>query len=217
MGFRMEILLDGDSSSVFGLFADLCKIFVNCGALSLDETKAAVVERYVVEKRRQHVDSDRAASSVPDVLAFLLNDFVFQARHHVLRVFKLCCLVINSARRHYPPVSFGLPKSLLVQRVVNSCEQMVQSYVLSPGYSHQAFLTVQTLVSVQTAFEDASVFFVSSNFCIWKVICSANFTAFVSQHKASFVDLLPQRGSRARRNTLNVNGPICLDLIALPE
>ena len=91
--FYMETLLEGDSSNVFGIIADLCKISVDCGLLPLDASKAAVDEfcSFVVERGRQHVSSDRAASSILDVLAFLLGDFSFQARRHVLRVFKLFC------------------------------------------------------------------------------------------------------------------------------
>ena len=88
----METLLEeGDSSNVFGIIADLCKIFVDCAVLPLDASKAAFDEfcSFVVEKGRQHVSIDRAASSILDVLAFLLGDFSFQAWRHVLRVFSL--------------------------------------------------------------------------------------------------------------------------------
>ena len=89
--FCPELLLEGDDYGALSLFAGLCHIFVVCGLVSKDESKAAVEEysSYVVEKRRQHVDSGRSGSDVNNVVDFLLRDYSFQARRHVYHVFKL--------------------------------------------------------------------------------------------------------------------------------
>ena len=42
--FGPEILLDGDGDSIFGLFAGLCKILVDCGVLPLGSSSASVDE-----------------------------------------------------------------------------------------------------------------------------------------------------------------------------
>ena len=71
--FCFEILLEGDNSCVLTLFADLCRLYVGCGVLALDVSKAAVEEftSYVAEKRRQHVDSTRSASDISNIMEFL--------------------------------------------------------------------------------------------------------------------------------------------------
>ena len=58
--FCPEILLDGDTNSIFGLFAGLCTILVDCGTLPLGASSAAVDEfySYVVEKRRLYAGSN---------------------------------------------------------------------------------------------------------------------------------------------------------------
>ena len=55
--FCPEIMLEGNNSTVFGLFSDLCAQLRKCGVVSADGSKAAVEEynSYVIEKRRQHV------------------------------------------------------------------------------------------------------------------------------------------------------------------
>ena len=193
--FGPDILLDGDSDSIFGLFAGLCKILADCGALQLGSSSAAVDEfySYVVEKRRQYAGSDRSGSAVFDVMTFLLGDYSFQSRHNVLRVFKLCCLIVSSGRRRYPSVLLELPGSALDQKVVDNCVRLVQSYVLSPGYTPKLFFTDFILDAVRNAVEDASVFYVTDNFDVWKSVCSSEVSAFVSGVRASFSKLLLRR------------------------
>ena len=136
----------------------------------MGSSSAAVDEfySYVVEKRRQYAGSDRSGSAVFDVMAFLLGDCSFQSRHNVLRIFKLCCLIVSSGRSRYPSVLLELPGSALDQKAVDDCVRMVQSYVLSPGYAPKLFFTDLTLDAVRSAVEDASVFYVTGDFDVWK-------------------------------------------------
>ena len=205
--FGPEILLDGDSDSIFGLFAGLCKLLVYCGVLPLGSSSAAVDEfySYVVEKRRQYAGSDRSGSAVFDVMTFLLGDYSFQSRHNVLRIFKLCCLIVSSGRSRYTSVLLELPGSALDQKIVDDCVRMVQSYVLSPGYAPKLFFTDLTLDSVRDAVEDASVFYVTDDFDVWKSVSSSEVAAFVSGVRASFLKLLSQRREATEKDYTECN------------
>ena len=62
--FCPEILLEGDNNSIFGLFAGLCKILVDCVALPLGFSNAAVDDFYsfVVEKRRHYAGCEQSTN-----------------------------------------------------------------------------------------------------------------------------------------------------------
>ena len=163
--------------------------------LPLGSSSAAVDEfySYVVEKRRQYAGSDRSGNAVFDVMAFLLGDCSFQSRHNVLRIFKLCCLIVSSGRSRYPSVLLELPGSALDQKAVDNCVRMVQSYVLSPGYVPKLFFTDLRLDAVRSAVEDAGVFYVTGDFDVWKNVCSSGFAAFVPAVSTSFSKVLSRR------------------------
>ena len=82
-------MLECDDNSGFDWFAELCGVLEGCDSLTRDESKATVNEynAYVIAKRRQHCRLKRSASEIPDVRRYLLDDFGFQSRRHVLRVF----------------------------------------------------------------------------------------------------------------------------------
>ena len=164
-----ELLLEGDNSTAFELFTELGCNLVGCAVLTSDEAKASVEEytSYVVETRRYHKRSGQAASGNAYVIQYLLRDFSFQARHRLLRVFKLCCLVIGMPREKYHVVSLDLSGCSFKMEKFESCVRLVQSYILSAGFSHQTFFTDPTLNAVRGAIAEAGVFFGRSNFCIW--------------------------------------------------
>ena len=62
--FGPEIFLEGEDSTVFGLFALLCCLTELCEAVCSDKSNAAVeaYPSYVVEKRRQHLYAELSAS-----------------------------------------------------------------------------------------------------------------------------------------------------------
>ena len=193
--FCPELLLEGDDYGAFSLFAGLCHIFVVCGLESKDESKAAVEEysSYVVEKRRQHVDSGRSGSDVNNVVDFLLRDYSFQARRHVYRVFKLGCLVVGMPVKKCPPVTIDLSGSVISPTDFRSCMELVQSYVLSPGYSHQSFFTDSTLDAVRAAIGDAGISFVAPGFSLWNEICGSGYDAFLSRFRTLYSSYLRDR------------------------
>ena len=91
-------MLEGDHNSAFDLFTELIGVLEGCDSLSSGDSKAAVdkYNAYVIEKRRQHCRFDYAASAIPNVRRYLLDNFGFQSRRHVLRVFKLCLIKFQS-------------------------------------------------------------------------------------------------------------------------
>ena len=162
-------LFEGDDSGVFALFADLCRLLKTCGLITEEESSRSVDEfgSYVIEKRGQHRSSEQSANSIVDVIEYLMQDFSFQSRIHLLRVFKLCCLAVRTLDVSYPSVSISLSGSSLVESAMQNCIKMIQSYVLSEGYSHQAFFTGQTMEAVRAAVDEAGVFFVCGGINLW--------------------------------------------------
>ena len=205
--FCSEILFEGDNTCVFTLFADLCRLYVGCGVLPLDVSKAAVEEfaSYVAEKRRQHVDSTRSASDIANIMEFLLNDFAFQARHRVFRVFKLCCLVIELPRSDLPAVEFDLSGSALSRMDFDRSLRLVQSYVLSSGYSHKAFFTNPTLDAVRDAIATSGVFFVAPNYNLWAGVCDPAYEKYIADVGVAYKQFLDGRRKAGESHYVECN------------
>ena len=193
--FCPELMLEGDDVAVFSLFADLCRILVSCGSLSVDESSAALEEHtsFIVEKRGYHSSSGQSAGDIVDVVPYLLRDVGFLSRPHLLRVFKLCCLVSGVAASRYPAVSLDLSGFALSVADIQSCVQLVQSYILSEGYSHQSFFSDQTLKVVKKAIADAGRFFGATNFSMWTEFCGEDVDAFVAKYSTLFTTFVAVR------------------------
>ena len=193
--FCPEIMLEGDDRAVFRLFADLIGVLESCGLLAADETKAGIEQfnNYIVEKRRQHYRSNITASEISDVVQYLLRDFSFQARHHVCRVLKLCCLVMGSSCGVQPQVSLDLGGSKIGEEIFQDCLRLVQSYVLSPGYFPRLFFTESTLGAVRDAIASAGVFFVTPGYDVWKDVCDPGVASFVSLGRKAYGTFLLER------------------------
>ena len=177
--FCPELMLEGDDKCAFDLFSELCDGLVRCGALSREECNAAVDEysAYVIEKRRQHSRLERSASSITDIRRYLLDDFGFQSRRHVLRVFKLCCLLVGEPNRVSPPFTLDLSSCKQAEGSVLLCCRVVQSYVLSDGYSPQSLFTESSMGLIRDAVSDAGLFYIGSDFNVWKDLCVDSFIA----------------------------------------
>ena len=109
-------------------------------------------------------------------------------------------MIVSSGRSRYPSVLLELPSSALDQKAVDDCVRMVQSYVLSLGYAPKLFFTDLTMDAVRSAVEDASVFYVTGDFDVWKNVCSSEFAAFVSAVSASFSKLLSRRRKAEKKD-----------------
>ena len=96
--FCLEILFEGDDSGVFALFTDLCRLLEECNLITAEESRCAVDElsSYVNEKRVQHRSSGQSACAIEDIIEHLMGDFSFQSRVRLLRIFKQCCLTIET-------------------------------------------------------------------------------------------------------------------------
>ena len=86
--FCPEMLFEGDYRYIFGLFGKLVRVLEKVGCLSRDAVNASVEEfaAFLVEARFRHEESERAASAINDVVAYLLSDYGFLSRHNLIRV-----------------------------------------------------------------------------------------------------------------------------------
>ena len=205
--FCPEILFEGDDSGVFALFADLCRLLKTCGLITAEKSGRSVDEfgSYVIEKRGQHRSSEQSANSIVDVIEYLMQDFSFQSRIHLLRVFKLCCLAVRTLDVCYPSVSISLSGSSLVESAMQYCIKLIQSYILSEGYSHQAFFTGQTMEAVRAAVDEAGVFFVCGEINLWKDFVGATYSSFVSAQRNLCLKLVLQRRKEYESHYIECN------------
>ena len=108
--FGPEILFEGDDQHVLQLFSKFLSVLRKSGCLSEGESVAFCEKftTYVVDARATSSLSRKHAEDIPDVVTFLLADYSFLSRRHLLRVLNLCCLVVVQRRKSYPAVSFDL-------------------------------------------------------------------------------------------------------------
>ena len=76
---------------------------------------------------------------------------------------------------------------------MQNCIKLIQSYVLSEGYSHQAFFTGQTMEAVRGAVDEAGFFFVCGEINLWKDFVGATYSSFVSAQRDLCLKLVLQR------------------------
>ena len=133
-----------------------------------------------------------SACDIPDVISFLMRDFSFQARHRLLRVFQLCCLVTDRPRSIHPVVTLDLSGCSMDPKVFHDFLLLVQSYVLCPGYPLHSFFTVTTLDTVRGAIAEAGQVFVTPGFNLWSRFCAPSYDEFVQGHKDLYVDFIAE-------------------------
>ena len=148
---------------------------------------------YVVKKRGQHGRLGHSANMISDVRRYLLDDFSFQSRRHVFRVFKLCCLVNGNPKRDYPATTTDLTGCGLSAGCFELFILLVQSYTLCIGYSHQSFFTEQTYKAVQAAVCSSVDFFVATGFSIWKDLFDSGVDAFIDRFCSLYSDFLGKK------------------------
>ena len=194
--FCPELMLEGDDKSAFDLFTELCGILLECDALSREESSAAVDEytAFVIEKRRQHSRLEpSAASTIPGVRRYLLDDFGFQSRRHVMRVFKMCCLLVGELNHACPPSTIGLGGCGQAEGSVHLCCRIVQSYVLSDGYAPQSLFTESTLSLIRDAVANAGLFYIGTDFNVWKGLCDSGVDSFISAFCELYGEIMLKR------------------------
>ena len=196
--FSPEFMLEGDDSTVFGMFASLCELLKSCGAVKVDESEAAVEEyhSYIVEKRRQQEGRSHATIDIPDIIRYLVRDFSFQARVHIFRVFKFCCLII------------GVPESVPPSVVIN---------LSGCGFSVDAFWECLLLVQSYNLLDTSGVFYVSPHLDSWQGLRTAALDEFICQYRSSYRKFLLERrklceshyiGLKSNRETRSGQGSV---------
>ena len=75
-------------------------------------------------------------------------------------------------------------------KMVQDRLRLVQSYVMCPGYIHQAFFTIPTVERFRSAVDDAGAFFISADFDLWTEIYRHDLDSFVDEQKGAYRKLL---------------------------
>ena len=95
-----------------------------------------------------------------------------------------------------PQVTFDFAGSKIGEDTFQDCLRLVQSYVLSPGYCPQLFLTESTLGAVREAIASAGMFFVTPGYDVWEGVCDPRVASFVSRSRKAYdIYLLERRKS----------------------
>ena len=186
--FCPELLLEGDDKHVFMSFKKLSQVLERSGSLSSVELKAASEEfvTFVVDVRSRHVNDERSAEDIKDIVAYLVADYGLQSCKNLYRVFRLCCLVVQKRLADYPTVDFDLKNCAVPPIVVTSCIRGVQSCVSAPDYKLSAFFTKHTMDKVREAIASSRDFMSSGTFDTWEGICSGGHSAFVERYQGLF-------------------------------
>ena len=206
--FCPELLLEGDDRHVFQLFSRLVRVLERCGCLSGSDARASLEEftTFVVDARTRHRESEKSAEQIEDVIAYLLSDYSFMSRRRLVRVFKVCCLVIDRPQKKMPEIEIDLKDCAVPAAVVTSSLMGVQSLVSSPGYKQGAFFTQGTMESVRDAIAYSRTFMSCASFDPWESASSGDRSAFVTKFSAGFDVYLSRKKSKATKQLYSANG-----------
>ena len=141
--FCPELLLEGDDRHVFQLFSRLVRVLERSGCLSNGNARASLDKftTFVVDAGTRHRGSDKRAEQVEYVTAYSLTDYSFMTRRSLVRVLKVCCLIVDRPQRRMPDIEIDLKDCAVPAFVVTSSLRGVQSLVSSPSYKLEAFFT----------------------------------------------------------------------------
>ena len=131
--FCPELLLEGDDRHVFRLFSRLVRVLERCGCLPGGDAQASREEftTLIVDARTRHRESERSAEQIEDVITYLLSDYSFMSRRSLVRVLKVCCLVIDRPQKKIPNIDIDLKDCDVPVAVVTSSLRGFQSLVSS--------------------------------------------------------------------------------------
>ena len=205
--FCPELLLEGDDQHVFQLFSRLVRVLERCGCLSSSDAQSSREEfaTFVVDVRTRHRESERSAEQIEDVTEYLLSDYSFMSRRSLVRVLKVCCLVVDRPRRKMPDIEIDLKDCAVPVSVVTSSLRGVQSLVSSPGYKQGAFFTQGTMESVRDALASSRGFMSCASFDPWESVSCGDRSAFVRQYSSTFDAYLSRKKSEATKQLHSAN------------
>ena len=205
--FCPELLLEGDDQHVFQLFSRLVRVLERCGCLSSSDAQSSREEftTFVVDVRTRHRESERSAEQIEDVTEYLLSDYSFMSRRSLVRVLKVCCLVVDRPRRKMPDIEIDLKDCAVPVSVVTSSLRGVQSLVSFPGYKQGAFFTQGTMESVRDAIASSRGFMSCASFDPWESVSCGDRSAFVRQYSSAFDAYLSRKKSEATKQLHSAN------------
>ena len=205
--FCPELLLEGDDRHIFQLFSRLVRVLERCGCVSSSDALTSREEfaTFVVDARTRHRDSEKIAEQIREVTAYLLSDYSFMSRRSLVRVLKVCCLVIDRPRRKMPDIEIDLKDCAVPATVVMSCLRGVQSHVSSPDYRQGAFFTQGTMESVRDAIGSSRNFMSCAGFDPWEGVTIGERSSFVKKYSSAFGAYLSRKKGEATKQLHSAN------------
>ena len=205
--FCPELLLEGDDQQIFQFFSQLVRLFERSGSVPADIAQSSMEEftTFVVDVRKRHVESESSAEDCDDVVTFLLADYSFMSRKHLVQIFKLCCLIVERPPIALPAVFIDLDNCAVPTSVVTPCLKGFQSLVSSASYKHWAFFIECTMDNVRDSIACSREFLSSSAFDPWEGIARADRTEFVTHHTATFDVYLARKKKEAEEGLHSAN------------
>ena len=205
--FCPELLLEGDDRHVFQLFSRLVRVLERCGCLSGSDARASIEEftTFVVDARTRHRESGKSAEQIEDIVTYMLSDYSFMSRRSLVRVLKVCCLVVSRPPKKMPDIEFDLKDCAVPVAVVTSSLRGVQSLVSSPGYKQGAFFTQATMESVRDAISSSRDFKSCASFDPWESVSSSDRSAFIEKYSSAFGAYLSRKKSEATKQLYAAN------------
>ena len=205
--FCPELLLEGDDHHVFQLFSRLVRVLERCGYLSGCDAQSSREEfaTYVVDARSRHRESEKSAEQIKDITEFLFSDYSFMSRKSLVRVLKVCCLVVDRPQRKMPDIEIDLKDCAVPVAVVTSSLRGVQSLVSSPGYKQGAFFTHGTMEGVRDAIASSRDFMSCASFDPWESVSCGDRSSFVQKYSSAFDTYLSHKKSEAAKQLHSSN------------
>ena len=178
-----------------------------CGCLSGGDAQASREEitNFVVDARTRHRESEKSAEHIGDVITYLLSDYSFMSRRSLVRVLKVCCLVIDRPQKKMPNIEINLKDCAVPVAVVTSSLRGVQSLVSSSGYKQGGFFTQGTMESVPDAIASSRGFMSCASFDPWESVSCGDRSAFVKRYSSAFDAYLSCKKSEATKPLHSAN------------
>ena len=135
-----------------------------------------------------------------------MRDFGFQARHRLLKVFQLCCSLIDRPWKVHPAVTMELSGSTKFSMIV-CCwyNRMFWSLDMRTNCSSQFLFWVA--VREATAKANAGQVLVTPGFCLWKGFWAADYNEFVRWHMELYVNFIAERRRTCENFHIESNKP----------
>ena len=189
-----------------------------CGLLTVDEVATGKAEffSYVVEARRHHLERGVSCDDIKDVRVYLLDQYSFQSRHCLTRVFQLCCLFIELPDDVPAPIEFDFSECSIRPGVLTSCLRSVQSFVSCAAYEQSSFFTETTMDRVRRSLDAAEAFMSNTSFNPWDGVCVGDKSALFLSLNTAYISYLQGRVESAEACYKTANVTNCQVFVATP-